>query len=655
MNSLTAQVVVIGGGATGVSAALALASLGVRTVLVERRDFAAGTSGRNHGLLHSGARYAVKDPQAALECWPENQRVRRLFPEAVEPCGGLFVALSEEEEAYLVQLERSLAALGIPANRLTGEAVRQLEPAISPAARVALTVPDGAVDPFRLVYAIASWAAAQGAHLLPGSKVVDLRAPSQRGGRWQVELDSGMVVESDVVVDTAGPWAAQVAALAGVRVPLVLSAGSLLVYQSRPTRRVINRARPPADGDILVPGGPVLVAGTTARFVSPDDPALLDPPGLRVEAAEVGLLRAEAETLLPVLKTLRLLRAFAGVRALAGSVEPGPTPGPSDDPARAAQQKEPQGQAQGQREGQKQRQAQGQGGKGKSATRAQTRDFRVFTPAELNAPEGFFAVVGGKLTTSLLMGEACARRIAPLLGVAAPATPWLGQDGDTQTRRSFVVPVPGRPWWRSSRQESDGGQDAGRTIVCECEWVSRDELAAELRASFSRDGFAGARRRLRLGMGGCQGIHCSLALPGIAWEAARGGENGDRNEREERDERDAVNRIWDAWADFVRSRWAGVAAVGIRGLMPGEGQAAPTPVEETLRGAAEQAEEAFLVYTELFGIPPERYGFAPDGLPDPDRSHRQTRAERQVNESPGKASGQTEANREESDGTKIAG
>ncbi|MBE3577510.1 MAG: FAD-dependent oxidoreductase [Limnochordales bacterium] len=610
MNSVAVQVVVIGGGATGVSTALALASLGVRTALVERRDFAAGTSGRNHGLLHSGARYAVKDPAAALECWPENQRVRRLFPEVVDPCGGLFVALSEEEEAYLEELRRSLEVLGIPSGRLDGRAARQLEPALSPAVRAALTVPDGAVDPFRLVYAIASWAAAEGALLFPGHEVVALHAPSGRGGRWRVELKTGVSLTADAVIDAAGPWVAQVAGLAGVKVPLVLSAGSLLVYQSRPTRRVINRARPPADGDILVPGGPVLVAGTTARFLPPDNPALLDPPGLRVDAAEVRLLRAEAEALLPVLKELRLLRAFAGVRALAGPVEPAPAEGPAHGAG--------QGQARGESEGQGRGQDATQGRWTQPAARAQTRDFRVFAPAELGAPEGFFAVVGGKLTTSLLMGEATARRVAPLFGIAVPATPWLGQDGwrtgrlhrkrlsGSQRRRSFTVPVPGRPWW-DRRRAQHGGSQGDRSIICECEWVSRDELVAELAASFTRDGFAGARRRLRLGMGGCQGTHCSLALPGIAWEAISGGT-------------DAVERIWDAWAAFVRSRFAGVAALGIRGLIPGPGRAsARVPqVEETLRRAIEQAEEAYFVYTELFGLPPEQYGFAVDGWPDPD-------------------------------------
>src|SRR4051794_6885471 len=66
------QVLVIGGGATGVGTAWDAALRGFDVVLVERADLGEGTSGRFHGLLHSGGRYVVKDPVAAKECVDEN-------------------------------------------------------------------------------------------------------------------------------------------------------------------------------------------------------------------------------------------------------------------------------------------------------------------------------------------------------------------------------------------------------------------------------------------------------------------------------------------------------------------------------------------------------------------------------------------------------
>ena len=69
---------VIGGGSTGAGVVRDAAMRGFKTVLVERRDLADGTTGRYHGLLHSGGRYAVKDPLAAEECVAENTILRRI-------------------------------------------------------------------------------------------------------------------------------------------------------------------------------------------------------------------------------------------------------------------------------------------------------------------------------------------------------------------------------------------------------------------------------------------------------------------------------------------------------------------------------------------------------------------------------------------------
>jgi len=59
MKRITTQVVIIGGGATGAGIMRDCALRGIDCILLERDDIAAGTTGRNHGLLHSGARYAV--------------------------------------------------------------------------------------------------------------------------------------------------------------------------------------------------------------------------------------------------------------------------------------------------------------------------------------------------------------------------------------------------------------------------------------------------------------------------------------------------------------------------------------------------------------------------------------------------------------------
>ena len=76
------QVLIVGGGITGVGVARDLALRGVPCLLVERRDICAGASGANHGLLHSGARYVRSDPAAAVECREENALLKRMAPTA---------------------------------------------------------------------------------------------------------------------------------------------------------------------------------------------------------------------------------------------------------------------------------------------------------------------------------------------------------------------------------------------------------------------------------------------------------------------------------------------------------------------------------------------------------------------------------------------
>ena len=99
-DSQTSDVIIIGGGATGAGIARDCALRGMRVILVERHDIATGATGRNHGLLHSGARYAVTDGESASECIKENMILRRIARNCVEDTGGFFVTLPEDDLDY---------------------------------------------------------------------------------------------------------------------------------------------------------------------------------------------------------------------------------------------------------------------------------------------------------------------------------------------------------------------------------------------------------------------------------------------------------------------------------------------------------------------------------------------------------------------------
>ena len=107
------DVIIIGAGITGAGTARDCALRGLRTLLIERADIADGASGRNHGLLHSGARYAVGDPESACECIKENMILRKVASNCVEETDGLFISLPEDGLDYQANFLKKCAPAGI--------------------------------------------------------------------------------------------------------------------------------------------------------------------------------------------------------------------------------------------------------------------------------------------------------------------------------------------------------------------------------------------------------------------------------------------------------------------------------------------------------------------------------------------------------------
>ena len=126
---------IVGGGGTGGALAHDLVLRGVKVTLVERGEFTSGTTGRHHGLLHSGARYAVNDRESAVECIEENTILRRIAPGSFEENDGLFVAVSEEDMDFLPSVPGGLRrqAASPRSGSQPNEALRR-EPLLNPGA-----------------------------------------------------------------------------------------------------------------------------------------------------------------------------------------------------------------------------------------------------------------------------------------------------------------------------------------------------------------------------------------------------------------------------------------------------------------------------------------------------------------------------------------
>jgi len=144
------EVVIIGGGATGTGIMRDCSLRGISCILLEKDDIASGTSGRNHGLLHSGARYAVTDSESARECIQENKILKNIARHCVEQTSGLFITLPEDDLAFQDTFIQQCTLAGIETKRLTPSQALALEPNVNPALVGAVQVPDGTLDPFRL-------------------------------------------------------------------------------------------------------------------------------------------------------------------------------------------------------------------------------------------------------------------------------------------------------------------------------------------------------------------------------------------------------------------------------------------------------------------------------------------------------------------------
>ena len=153
--------------------------------MLERGDLCHGTSGRTHGLLHSGGRYAVKDKESAVECIDENTILRKIVPQVIEPNGGLFIAIDEGDLAYAEQFIESCEECHIPLEELKPQEALKLEPNINPKVLSAFLIPDGTFDPLRLALAFAGTAKHNGAKFRTYHEVQGFLMDGQGNVKWR--------------------------------------------------------------------------------------------------------------------------------------------------------------------------------------------------------------------------------------------------------------------------------------------------------------------------------------------------------------------------------------------------------------------------------------------------------------------------------------
>lgn len=461
MATLSTDVLVIGGGATGSGVAWDAALRGYDVVLVDRADLAEGTSGRFHGLLHSGGRYAVKDPRAARECIAENRILRRVAADCVEDTGGLFVTTPFDDPTYADRFAQGCADTGVDCEEIGPAQALRSEPRLHPRISRAFRVPDASIDVWKTVWAMSHGAQQRGARILPYHAVTavhrsgdEITGARVRDARTGSELD----IDARVTVNAAGAWAGQIADLAGIEGVRVLPGrGIMIAMNHRLVNTVINRCQMPTDGDILVPIRTVSVIGTTDQHTD-------DPDDHTVSEAEVDQMLDDGEKLVPGFRGARALRVWTGVRPLFEDAK-------ADD----------------------------------TDTRDVTRAHALLDHAQRDGVGRFITITGGKLTTFRLMAQETVDAVCGALGETRPCT-------------TASEPLPGsesgqnyRLGERLARKEA---ALAGEQVICECELIPRSKLEEAMSRTGSTN-LDDIRRQLRLGMGPCQGGFCIYRATGI--------------------------------------------------------------------------------------------------------------------------------------------
>lgn len=364
------SVTVIGAGSSGLLTSIELARRGFEVALIERGTVGSGTSGRFHGLLHSGARYAVVDRKAALDCYAESTRIKEMAPHCVEQTGGLFVAINKEDETYGEMLQESLKDLTIPFSRIGREESIAKEPNLSEQVRESLSVPDAVLKGSLFLLSALMTAESMGVRFLPFRELSGADSTTDRIKSLRlVNRTTGMTerMDTDFVVNCSGPWISETSRLLGLRVDVLPTAGVMSVVDRRLTLGVVNRMRRPSDGDILVPYGNTTIAGTTAAITE-------NPDTFEISEEDVEMLMEEASAMVPLVSKLGFMRSYASFRPLVKS-----------------------GMA--------------------SHGRETTRDFSIVTDS--TKVRNLACIVGGKMTTCRLVGEKAAEAICVEFGARA--------------------------------------------------------------------------------------------------------------------------------------------------------------------------------------------------------------------------------------------
>lgn len=316
------DVAIVGGGIQGCSAALQLAARGRRVVVVERDAPGRHASGLNAGGVRSLGRHPAEIPLAlaSLELWRDMAALVGTDC-GYRSCGQLRIAESEADMGLLEARAAETRALGFGHERPIGRnALCDLVPEVAPTCVGGLYAADeGAADPMRTTSAFFERARDLGATFIVGEAVTGLE---RTGDAWRIATGQRRL-QADVLINCAGAWGAEIAALAGDEIPL--AAEALMMLVTAPVKRFLEPVCGVASRKLSckqLANGTVLVGGGHRGTVDPTVPVGWPDPVEREISAQT------VRDVFPLLDDVPLAWSWAGIEGLTPDGLPvlGPSP-----------------------------------------------------------------------------------------------------------------------------------------------------------------------------------------------------------------------------------------------------------------------------------------------------------------------------------------
>lgn len=320
------DIIVIGGGVIGSSITYYLSKMGKRVLMIERRDNCSGSAGASDGVVG----YHTKKPGLQMELaiqsiamFDDLSQELGMDVEYRKNCGGMQPAETELEWKILSDIVKEQRKSGVDIYMISMKEACKIEPQLNPDLYGALYSPtSGKVNPLKLTFAYIRAAKRLGAEVLYNTEVTKVLVKMNRV--MGVETTKGTYY-ADQIIDAAGSWAAEVAAMAGEDFPIRPRKGQLFITEPlghfmdvtlQCARYNVIKFKPEAVGDKAVlrmgaslsieqlkEGG--LIIGSTREFAGFDRENTL-------EAMEATMKRAVR--FFPALRDVNIIRAFAGLR-----------------------------------------------------------------------------------------------------------------------------------------------------------------------------------------------------------------------------------------------------------------------------------------------------------------------------------------------------